>query len=160
MPKLSDPIKAEIVTMLARFCSASDVIRTIEVEFGVQVDRFQVRTYDPSKAAYAAGDKWRDLFSKVRSAYVTEIEPIPIAHKAYRLNQLQRSFDIARERGNLVLASAMLEQAAKEVGGALTNTQTVSVTSSTMEMTAEERREKFTELVRKALDTADSKQVN
>jgi len=120
MSKLTDDIKLMIVTELAQFRRHADVARMITEETGVTVDRFQVRTYDPTKAAYAGGEKWREIFDQVRSRYLSSIESVPIAHKAYRLNVLQQICDNARDRGNLVLAAATLEQAAKEVGNALT----------------------------------------
>jgi hypothetical protein len=151
MPLLNDDLKAEIVTLLAQFRGASEVARLIEVEHGVQVDRFQIRTYDPSKPAFAAGDRWRLLFEEVRADYLHQVSAVPIAHKAYRLNELQRNYDRARQTGNLVLANATLEQAAKEVGGALTNQHQVTTTSTYRDMSPDDRRAAFVRLIDRAL---------
>lgn len=151
MAMLPDEIKAHIVTLLAQFCGASEITKVIEAEHSVRVDRFQVRTYDPTKLAFAAGEKWRSLFDGVRAEYLTQLEAIPIAHKGYRLNQLQRNYDRASQAGNLVLANAILEQAAKEVGGALTNNQNIRVQSEIEQMSWEERRAALRELIRRAI---------
>lgn len=145
-----------IVTELAQFRRHADVARMITEETGVTVDRFQVRTYDPTKAAYAGGEKWREIFDQVRSRYLSSIESVPIAHKAYRLNVLQQICDNARDRGNLVLAAATLEQAAKEVGNALTNERNIRMNgpmNSLSELTPEERRAMVAEMLRNALET-------
>ena len=155
MSKLTDDIKLMIVTELAQFRRAADVARMITSETGVIVDRFQVRTYDPTKAAYAGGEKWREVFNQVRSRYLTSIESVPIAHKAYRLNVLQQICDDALSKGNAVLAAAILEQAAKEVGNSLTNERNFGVhgsKNSMSDLTPEERRAFVTEMLRNALD--------
>lgn len=160
MSKLTDDIKLMIVTELAQFRRHADVARMITEETGVTVDRFQVRTYDPTKAAFAGGEKWREVFDQVRSRYLTSIESVPIAHKAYRLNVLQQICDNARDSGNLVLAAAILEQAAKEVGNSLTNERNFGVhgsKNSMSDLTPEERRAFVTEMLRNALDAHSQK---
>lgn len=160
MSKLTDEIKLMIVTELAQFRRHADVARMISSETGVIVDRFQVRTYDPTKAAYAGGEKWREIFDQVRSRYLSSIESVPIAHKAYRLNVLQQICDDARSRGNFVLVAATLEQAAKEVGNTLTNERNSlrnGSTNSCSEYTSEERRAMVTEMLRNVLDAQADK---
>lgn len=151
MTVLSKTIKAEIVLRLAQFGRAADIAREIEAEFGVTVDRFQIRTYDPTKHGFAAGDRWRSLFEQVRDRYLKDMTAIPISQKAYRLNDLQRTYDRASGAGNLVLANATLEQAAREVGGALTNTRELALRTDLDAYTPAERRAAFTEIVRKAM---------
>lgn len=160
MPKLTDDIKLMIVTELAQFRRPADVARMISEETGVIVDRFQVRTYDPTKAAYAGGEKWREIFDQVRSRYLGSIESVPIAHKAYRLNVLQQICDNARDRGNFVLAAATLEQAAKEVGNSLTNERSIRMglpANPFSGTTPEERRAMVADMLRNALDRHASK---
>jgi hypothetical protein len=155
MPKLTDDVKNFIVTQLAQFRGYAEVARLVTEETGVVVDRFQVRSYDPTNMAYAGSDKWRSIFDQVRSRYLNSIESVPIAHKAYRLNVLQQICDNARDRGNLVLAAATLEQAAKEVGNSLTNERNIRMNGSTnslSELTPEERRAMVAEMLRNALD--------
>ena len=135
MAMLTDEIKAEIVLRLAQFSGYSEVARAIESEFGVAVDRHQVRTYDPSKPAFAAAERWRSFFNEARTRYLDDVTAVPIANKAFRLNELQRSFELARRSGNLILANATLRQAAEEVGGSLTNESKFKVLKGAEELT-------------------------
>jgi hypothetical protein len=156
MTKLTDEIKNLIVTQLAQFRGYAEVARLVTHETGVAVDRFQVRTYDPTNPAFAGGDKWRAIFDRVREHYLTAVESVPIANKAYRLNELQRNYDDARGKGNLVLANQTLEQAAKEVGGAHTNERNLNLNgpySQYADMTSEERRAAAAEILRAALSS-------
>ena len=56
-----------------------------------------------------------------RKEFLEETAKVPIASQVYRLRNLQRLFEKAQARGNMALAAALIEQAAKEVGGAYTN---------------------------------------
>lgn len=154
MTKLTDEIKTLIVTELAQFRGYAEVARLVAEVTGVPVDRFQVRTYDPTNPAYSGGEKWRAIFDRVREQYLTAVESVPIANKAYRLNELQRNYDDARSRGNLVLANQILEQAAKEVGGAMTNQRQLKMdgpVNPCLDMSPEERRAAAAEILRSAL---------
>lgn len=155
MTKLTEDVKCLIVTQLAQFRGYAETARLVTDETGVTVDRFQVRTYDPTKSAYAGSDRWREIFDQVRSRYLSSIESVPIAHKAFRLNVLQQICDDALSKGNFVLAAATLEQAAKEVGNSLTNERNIRVNGSAnslSQLTPEERRAMVAEMLRNALD--------
>lgn len=155
MAKLTEDVKCLIVTQLAQFRGYAETARLVTDETGVIVDRFQVRTYDPTKPAYAGSDKWREIFDQVRSRYLSSIESVPIAHKAFRLNILQQICDDALSKGNAVLVAATLEQAAKEVGNSLTNERNIRMKGSTnsySEHSSEERRAMVTEMFRSVLD--------
>jgi hypothetical protein len=155
MRKLNDEIKNLIVTHLARFRGYAEVARLVTDETGVTVDRFQVRTYDPTNIAYAGGDKWRSIFEAERHFYTTSVERVPISNQAYRLNELQRNYSLAREKGNLVLANATLEQAAKEVGNSLTNERTIRMNqahSPLSELSSEDRRAMLADVLSSALE--------
>lgn len=154
MTKLTEDVKCLIVTQLAQFRGYAETARLVTEETGVIVDRFQVRTYDPTKSAYAGSDKWREAFNKARLHYLKSVEDIPIAHKAYRLNELQRIHDEAQKRGNLVLACATLKQAAKEVGNLLVSDRDVRLNNSTnslSDLTSDERRAMAGEILRNAI---------
>lgn len=155
MAKLTEDVKSLIVTQLAQFRGYAETARLVTDETGVTVDRFQVRTYDPTKAAYAGGDKWRGVFDHVRSRYLNSIESVPIAHKAYRLNVLQQICDEALNKGNAVLAAATLKQAAKEVGNSLTNERNIRLDrphSHLADLTPEERRAMVADILKQALE--------
>lgn len=156
MSTLNEDIKAEIVLRLACFDSPSEIARDIQSEFDMKVDRFQVRTYDPTKPAFAAGEKWRTIFEQTRARYLREVQAIPIASKAYRLNQLQRNYDRLRRTGNLSLANQTLRQAAEEMGNRYTNENKLEVRSPIPEMSADERRVALAELIQKTLHSPHS----
>lgn len=151
--KLTEPEKQAIVTLLAQFHRPVEVVVQMREQFGVEVDRFQVRVYDPTNPRYEGGEKWRSIFDAARAAYLSAIEDVPIAHAAYRFNELQNCYDQARKMGNLALASAMLRQAAWETKGlrAAAPARRTSLPFDPTEMTPEERRAKMVELLNDAL---------
>lgn len=122
MAKLNDAQKSFIVQALACWDSPQEVADAIKVEFGLDVHRSQVAQYDPTKAAGRAMSKqWIQLFNDTRQRFRQEVAEIPIADQAFRLRALGKIYDRHISRGNVVGAAAVLEQAAKEAGGAFTN---------------------------------------
>lgn len=122
--KLSDEVKTYIVQAVACFDSPSVVSAAVKKEFGVDVSRQLVETYDPTKkAASKIATKWKALHEETRKTFLEDTASIAISHRAVRLRALQRMADRAETLGNMVLASNLLEQAAKEVGGTYTNRQ-------------------------------------
>lgn len=118
MPSLSEDQKRRIVQGLACFRTPSEVSEDVEEEFGVKIDRSHVRKYNPEQVSDVA-EKWRVLFAETRKRFVEEVAEIPITHQSFRLREL---LDLYRKaKRNPVLAASLLEQAAKEVGGAFTN---------------------------------------
>ena len=61
------------------------------------------------------------LFFETREKAKQDLDGIASYHKAIRLRRLDDMINTAMERGNLVVAAQLLEQAAKESGGAYTN---------------------------------------
>jgi hypothetical protein len=122
MATLKDEHKQFIVQCLACFDTPSQVAEAVAEEFNVKVDRSQVQKYDPTKAAGKdMSDKLEAIFYATREAFLKDIGQIPIASQAFRLRSLQRQHDYYVSRKNYVQAAAVLEQAAKEVGGIFTN---------------------------------------
>lgn len=129
--KLSDQVKTFIVQALACFDSPSVVAASVKKEFGVDVSRQLVESHDPNKKAAAKlAEKWKVLFDETRKAFLEDTSKIAISHRAVRLRAIQRMAEKAEDRGNMVLAASLLEQAAKEVGEAYTNRQKHDHTSS------------------------------
>lgn len=120
MAKLTDEVKAFIVNALACFDTPMTVVRAVDEHFGVKLDRSQVAGYAPD-ATHPPAKKWIELHKATRSAFLKETGEIAIASRSVRLRRLNRMADKAEQQGNIVLASAILEQAAKEVGDAFTN---------------------------------------
>lgn len=122
MAKLDDRQKAFIVQALACFDTPSQVAAALKDEFGITVERMQVAQYNPERRAYMGmSEKLRALFYETRKKFLENVATIPISQQSYRLRSLQRLHEIAVDRKNAPLAAALLEQAAKEVGGAFTN---------------------------------------
>ena len=122
----------------------------IREDFGIETTIQQVRTYNPEHPKFEAGSKWRPIFEAVRKVYLEDVSSIPIASQAFRLNALQKNYERAIKHGNVVLANATLEQAAKEVGGVLTNARNVSVQQTAggfRNLTSEERRIAVAEMI-------------
>lgn len=120
--KLSDQVKTFIVQGLACFDSPSVVAKAVKDEFGEVITRQSVEGYDPNKrAGKDLAAKWRLLFEETRKTFLEDTSKIGISHRAVRLRALQRMADKAEGQGNMVLASSLLEQAAKEVGDSYTN---------------------------------------
>ncbi|WP_028353449.1 DUF2280 domain-containing protein [Bordetella petrii] len=122
MARLTDGIKRFVVQALACYDTPTQVVDAVKEEFGLVVSRQQVATYDPTKATgKTLAKKWRVLFDDTRKRFRAEVAEIPIADQAYRLRTLQRAMAKAERQGNVAMVSQLLEQAAKEVGGAFTN---------------------------------------
>ena len=125
--KLSKDHKVFIVQRLASFDSPSEVIAAFRERYGQEVTAAQVVYYDPAtaQAEKELAQEWKELFARTRAAYVENVADIPVAHKAVRLRRLDRMAAKAESKGNMVLAASLMEQAAKELGGAFTNKQEV-----------------------------------
>jgi hypothetical protein len=118
MAKLDDEVKMFIVQSLACYDTPSQVAEAVNLEFGIAIERQQVAVYDPTKkSGERLAQKYRDVFDATRQAFIEDAINIPIASKTYRLRSLQRMHDYYVSRKNFVQAQAVLEQAAKEVGG-------------------------------------------
>jgi hypothetical protein len=120
MAKLTDEIRTFIVSGLACFDTSATIIAGVRQQFGVQIDRFQVRDYSPD-AAKPPARRWRQMHEQIRAAFVEKQAGIAVTSKAVRLRRLERMADRAEERGNFPLAAALLEQAAKECGDVFSN---------------------------------------
>ncbi|CAJ0719408.1 hypothetical protein LMG6871_02843 [Ralstonia edaphis] len=129
MATLSDDVKAFIVQALACFDTPSQVAEAVKEQFGVVVARQQCEGYDPTKkSAHGLAKKWRTLFEETRKQFLDETARIPIANQAYRLRVLDRMAAKAERMGNMAMVSQLIEQAAKEAGGAFTNKHRVEHT--------------------------------
>lgn len=118
MATLQSKHKTFIVKQLACFEMPSDVIKMFNEEFGLELNASQVAFYNPeNRQADRLAEKWRHLFYSTREKFIEEVIDIPIAHKSYRLNFLQKTLELAWKRGNTVEVRATIEQAAKECGG-------------------------------------------
>lgn len=133
-PSLVDEVKTFIVQQLACFDSPAAVAEAVKKEFGLSVSRQAIEAYNPTRrAGERLAEKWRTLFDASRKRFVDDTAGIGIAHKAVRLQRLDRMQLKAEAQGNLKLAAELGEMGAKEQGGAYTNTR---VLSGGLELTA------------------------
>ena len=116
MRRLSEAIKRRIVEHLACYRTHAEVTDLIRDEFGVMISSRHVRAYDPTSFQFAASHRWLDYYQTVRKRCAKEVGEIAIAHRAYRMRQLQRILDRAMDRGDYRQSLQTLEQAAMEMG--------------------------------------------
>lgn len=122
MAALRDEVKYFITQSLACFDTPSQVAEAVKEEYGLEVTRPQVQSYDPYKSiGKDLGKKYVVIFNETRKAFLDDITKIPIASQSFRLRSLQRSYEFFTQRKNYIAANQVLEQAAKEVGGYYTN---------------------------------------
>jgi hypothetical protein len=115
-------VKAFIVQALACYDTPSQVVDAVKEEFSIVVSRPQVQGYDPEKKQGSGlSKKWRDLFFETRKKFLDDAGSIPIANQTFRLRTLNRMLQKVEKSGNVMAVTQILEQAAKEVGGAFTN---------------------------------------
>lgn len=122
--KLSDEARTFVVQQQAMFDPPDVVAKAVKQEFGVTITRQAIEAYNPTKRAGAKlSEKWRTLFIETRAAFLEDTAEIGISHRTVRLRTLQRMAASAESMGNMTLCSQLLEQAAKEMGNAYTNTR-------------------------------------
>ncbi|MGV3707987.1 MAG: DUF2280 domain-containing protein [Gemmatimonas sp.] len=125
MAAVSEEVKLFIVQRLAVFDTQVQVIEAVKETFGIEVTRQQVYFYDPTVGKKPA-QKWIREFRRTRRRFLKRIGDVPIANKAVRLQRLDRLQATAEKSKNLMLAKEILEQAAKEMGGAFTNRREIT----------------------------------
>lgn len=157
MAKLTDPQKLFIVKALACFESPTRVANSFREQFGIEVSRAQVAKYDPTKVAGGeVSAKLVVVFDETRRAFKDGAGDVPIAYKSFRLHSLYRMHQKAEDQGNMVLAAQLLEQAAKEIGGAFTNRRELTgasggpIQAATQTTTLTD--ERFTEIAKRLLN--------
>lgn len=125
MAALKEPVKIFIVQALACRDTPQEVADAVKQEFGIQIDRMQCSSYDPTKqAGRNLGKELKKLFEETREKFDAGLIDIPIANKHYRLKQYQKQLE--RNSKNVVMSLKILEQAAKDTGGQFTNRQEIT----------------------------------
>lgn len=115
---------------LATFLSPTEVKAELRKDFRVDVSLRQIVYYDATSKNPDLAQTWIDLFTSTREHYLSDLEEIPISHRAIRLRRLERMEHKAEERGNYALAMQILEQVAKEMGGFYANRQKIEHTGA------------------------------
>jgi hypothetical protein len=124
MAALNGAVKVFIVERLACFDTPTEVQKAVKQAFKVDVSLPQLAIYNPKSASGARLRKdLKDVFEATRAKFLADTSDIAISHKAYRLRVLDQSLVTAMKQGNTAMVTQLLEQAAKEEGGAFTNKQ-------------------------------------
>ncbi|QHH95428.1 DUF2280 domain-containing protein [Acinetobacter gyllenbergii] len=119
MAALKEPVKIFIVQALACRDTPQEVAFLVKQEFGVDIDRMQCASYDPTKVAGRnLSKKFKDLFEVTRKKFDKGLIDIPISNKHYRMKQYDKLLSNTK---NTATKLKILEQAAKEMGGQYTN---------------------------------------
>lgn len=118
MANLPTAVRMHILTELACCATPSQVATSVKEKFGIEVSRQCVEAHHPERRA---GSKLNPalcaVFYETRAKLRAELGNIGIAHRNYRLRQLERMLERADKMGNIQLAADILLQAAREVGG-------------------------------------------
>ena len=129
MAKLKNKHKAFIVKQLACLEAPNEIVAQLKKRFDVEVSQAQVAYYNPngSQGSRELAQKWRHLFDETRDRFIADSSQIPISHKNYRLKELQKIYEKLLQQGNLTEACKVLEQVAKEMGGAYAGNSTPEI---------------------------------
>lgn len=129
MATLSNKHKAFIVRELAHFEKPTDIQEEFNERFNVEVSLSQISYYNPNNAqgSRQLAQDWKELFNESRRKFIEGINEEPIAHKRYRLKKLQKAAEKFENMKNYKGVAEILEQAAKEVGGAYTNKKEIDL---------------------------------
>ena len=85
MAALKEPVKIFIVQSLACRDTPQEVADLVKQEFGVEVDRMQCSSYDPTKAAGKnLSKKFKDLFNETRKKFDEGLIDIPMSIRLLR----------------------------------------------------------------------------
>lgn len=126
MAELTEDVKLFIVQQLATWRTPSAVAELVKQEFGLEISRQQVRTYNPRQCKVK--EKWSEIFEATRDAFKAAVADLAMAQQAYRIRELGELYDLVKGRKavNVAMARELLEQGAKDAGGVFTNRRELS----------------------------------
>lgn len=123
MAALKAEHKTLIVTLLATFRTPTEVRKELKERFRIEASLQQIQYYDPRTAqgGRELSAEWRTLFEETRKRYIEGEAEVACSHRRYRLERIQRLLDHDTYSKSPKTVIELLELAAKESGGALTN---------------------------------------
>ena len=115
--RLTNRERALIVSMLATWAGHGEIVEAL----GRDVPADTCRKYDASCVTNRArlARKWVALFDDTRERFVGDFKHIALAHKSFRLRELQRIFEGGRGKKDIALQLATLRAARDESPPAL-----------------------------------------
>lgn len=105
-PKLSDDAKEYVMDALAKFTKPRDIIKHLEEEFKVKVERTAIQYYRSHR---------RKEVEERRDQYMNDVAASPLAHLRYRLNRIEYVLDKAMEAGRLDIVLDCMRASREEV---------------------------------------------
>ena len=121
LARLPDEVKRRIVVELASFRSTREVSAMLREEYGIEQSPSALCNWDPMRPYSRMSQALRELFLRTRCAYVQEAVQLNTAHQAFRLRRLEKLSFAAEAEGDLARAAALIEQGARDHGGAYTD---------------------------------------
>jgi hypothetical protein len=123
MRRVPGHVKAFICQQLAFNRTPSEIAKLVAEVFDFLVDRRYVQRIDPRRKGEKPAAKWQAVFDEARAALLAGAVGVEILNQNFRAAALTDLFSKARASGNVKLAASLLEQGAKEAGGAFTSTR-------------------------------------
>lgn len=160
---LTNEQKEWLVCHYACFWQTERVLDGFKDEFGFRPEpsvaiKYNLNGLTEDEIAQRRKTIWIDTHRRARAAFEESVRDIPIASPTFRVQQLNTMFEQAFARKNFMLASKLLEQAAKETGGLFTNKRelagAVAVATVDGDVPPEIKRSMVTEKLREAIAAA------
>src|SRR4051812_41543956 len=108
--RLTQALKREIVSRLARFEGPANIKEHFRSSYGIPLSFQHIAAYDASKPQFRVSEKWRTIFDAAREEYFREISQVPISHLGFRLNLLNEAALACRSRRDYLQMARHLEQ--------------------------------------------------
>jgi hypothetical protein len=117
--KLTNAQRTYVVRRLAAYDKPAAIAHSLKEVFGVTISTQAIEHYDPERpAGQDLAPQWHEVFRAARKAYIAETADISHMDKLARLRLRERMAIAAWEEGNYKLANEILNDIAKEAGGA------------------------------------------
>lgn len=122
MPRLKAGVQTEVITRLARFERPTEVQEAIRERFNLELSLSRIAHYDPTVVqGRQLAAKWKQLFFEERTRFKSNLDELPLSHRAYRLLRLQRLIDNPNHQRNPVFVRDTIVEVEKIVGDLYSN---------------------------------------